>query len=249
MGVDLFEVVYSVGIRFSILNAVFMRTTFDQSCIVRESESHGSPSSHACPRAFVHGWTRWAGWPRVIRCLAKSGVIIRPAGLEAPEQIGRVERRGAMLKKMMSNVIRDTHAPGRESMDMILNECLNADNEMTRHGGFALAQWVPPRLPRSPATMGDEGECLDVSALQAHADGPTTFGVQSRFRSKAREAFVLWDCGERVRRTALRMAAPVVGSNQVGDIVSYCREPRAAEHGWQWRRKTALAKHGHAHVG
>ena len=56
--------------------------------------------------------------------LAKNGGMIRPAGLEAPEQIGRVERRGAMLKKMMSKspVTRDTHASGRESMDMILSE-------------------------------------------------------------------------------------------------------------------------------
>ena len=29
--------------------------------------------------------------------------------------------------------------------------------------------------------MGDEDECLDVGALQAYADGPTTFGVQSRY--------------------------------------------------------------------
>ena len=65
--------------------------------------------------------------------------MIRLAGLEAPEQIGRVERRGDMLKKMMSKVIKDTHASGRESMDMILSECLNAANEMTRHEGFAPA--------------------------------------------------------------------------------------------------------------
>ena len=45
--------------------------------------------------------------------LAQKGVAIRPAGLEAPEQIGRVERQGAMLKKMMSKVIKDTHASGR----------------------------------------------------------------------------------------------------------------------------------------
>ena len=51
---------------------------------------------------------------------------------------------------------------------------------------------------------------------------------------KAREAFVRWDCGERVRRAALRKAAPVVGSYQVGDIVSYCGEARAGEHGLQW---------------
>ena len=38
-------------------------------------------------------------------------------------------------------------------MDMILSECLNAANEMTRHGGLASAQWVLSRLPRNPATM------------------------------------------------------------------------------------------------
>ena len=206
-----------------------MGATYDQTWIVRESESLGSPSSHACLRAFVHGWTRWAGWPTLVRCdrgthnrgvfgstLAKNGVAIRPSGLEAPEQIGRVERRGAMLKKMMSKVIKDTHASGRESMDMILSECFNAANEMTRHGGFAPVQWVLSRVPRNPATMGDEDECLDVGALHARADGPTTFGVQSHYRAKAREAFVQWDCGGRVRRAALRKAAHVVGFYQVG---------------------------------
>ena len=37
MGVDVFEIVDSVGMRFSILNAVCMRTTYDQARIVRES--------------------------------------------------------------------------------------------------------------------------------------------------------------------------------------------------------------------
>ena len=129
-----------------------------------------------------------------------------------------------MLEKMMSKVIKDTHASGTESMDMILSACLNAVNGMTLHGGFAPAQWVLSRLPRTPATMGDEDDCLDVGALQAYADGPTTFGVQSRHRAKAREAFRGWDSGERVRRAEVRKAAPVVGSYQVGDIVSYCRK-------------------------
>ena len=157
VGVDVFEIVDSVGMRFSILNAVCMGITHDQAWIVRRSVNLGSPSSHACLRAVVHGWT---GWPEVVRCdrgtynrsvigstLTKNGVAITPAGLEAPEQIGRVERRGAMLKKMMSKVI-------KESMDMILSECLNAVNEMTRHGGFAPAQWVLSRLPRKPSHHG-----------------------------------------------------------------------------------------------
>ena len=126
VGVDVFQIVDSVGVRFSILNAVCMGNTHDQAWVVRESETLGSPSSHACLPAFVHGWTRRAGWRKLVRSdrgthsrgvfgssLAKNGVMIRPAGLEAPEQIGRVERRGGMLKKMMSKVIKDKHASGR----------------------------------------------------------------------------------------------------------------------------------------
>ena len=115
--------------RFSILNAVCMETTHDQAWIVRESESLGSPSSKACLRAFVHGWTRWAGRSQLDRCdrgthnggvfgstLTKNGAAIRPVGLEVPEQFGRVERRNDMSNKMMSKVIKDT-------MDMIVSEC------------------------------------------------------------------------------------------------------------------------------
>ena len=129
VAVDEFEIVDSVGTRFSIFNAVCMGTTYDQAWIVRESENLGSPSSHACLRAFVHGWTRWACWPKLVRCdrgthnggvfgstLAKNGVVIRPAGLEAPEQIGRVERRGDMLKKMMVES-HQGHARFRQRVD------------------------------------------------------------------------------------------------------------------------------------
>ena len=223
-----------------------MGTTYDQAWILRESDTRFSIVT--CTSASFRSWLDALGWSAQAcslrpgnttrgvfsLTLAQNGVAIRPAGLEAPEQIGRVERRGDMLKKMMSKVTKDTHASGRESMDMILSECLNAATEMTRHGGFAPAEWVLSRLPRNPATMGDEDECLDVGALQAHADGPTTFGVQSRYRAKARGAFVRWDCGERVGRATLRKAAPAIGSYQVGDRVSYCREARASGHGLQW---------------
>ena len=56
-------------------------------------------------------------------------------------------------------------------MDMLLSGCLNAANEMIRHGGSLPAQWVFSRLPRSLA-IGDD----IFTAPQAHADGLTTFG-------------------------------------------------------------------------
>ena len=117
----MFEIIDSADVLFSILNAVCVGTTYDQAWIVRESEVHDSPSSQVCLQACVRGWTRRAGWLRLVRCdrethnrgifssiLAKKGVVARPAGLEAPEQNGRVERRGDMLKKMMSKITKDT---------------------------------------------------------------------------------------------------------------------------------------------
>ena len=66
-------------------------------------------------------------------------------------------------------------------------------------------------------------------------------------------------CGERVRRAAMRKAALVVGSYQVGDTVSYCREARAGEHGLQWsvglrligfeKDRNSSEKRNRAHVG
>ena len=87
------------------------------------------------------------------------------------------------LKKRMSKVIKDTHASGRESMDMILSECLNAVNEITRHGGFAPALWVLSRLPRNPS---HHGSTKDVGALQVHADWTDNLRLQSHHRARAR---------------------------------------------------------------
>ena len=76
---------------------------------------------------------------------------------------------------------------------MILSESLNAINELSRHGGFAPVQWVLSKFPRTPATQGDEEEAADIGAIQGHVDGPTQFGLQSRCRAEARDAFIRWD--------------------------------------------------------
>ena len=67
VGVDVFDVVDSVGM-FSILNAVCVGITYERAWVVKESETLGSPSSHACLPAFVHGWTRWAVWLGLVCC-------------------------------------------------------------------------------------------------------------------------------------------------------------------------------------
>ena len=75
-----------------------------------------------------------------MQTMTKKGVRIRPAGLESPEQIGRVERRNQTLKTMLNRVIKETHAKGRQEVDMALAECISAINDMSRHRGYASVQ-------------------------------------------------------------------------------------------------------------
>ena len=90
-----------------------------------------------------------------------------------------------MLNTMMKRVIKETNAICEDAMSMILTESVNAVNEMVRHGGFAPCQWVLSKLPRAPATQGDEEEFADIGAIQSHIDGPTAFALQNRYRQKA----------------------------------------------------------------
>ena len=248
IGVDVFEVKDAAGTFYDLLNVVDYGTTFQQAFIVREGQTNGVPSSSNCLDAFVKGWSRPFGWPKLLaadrgmhnrgvfgQTMSKKGVRINPAALESPEQIGRVERRNQTLKQMLNKVIKETNVIGRHQLDMALSECINALNELSRHGGFAPVQWVLAKFPRQPATMGDEDERHDIGAIQAHFDGPTEFALQSKYRLEAREAFIRWDCGSRIQRGYLRNAVPVPGPYKVGDIVSYCRRARAGEAaGIQW---------------
>jgi hypothetical protein len=242
VGVDVVEVKDAAGTFYDILNIVDYGTTMQQAGIVRVGDNNGVPSSANCLDFFHRGWLRPYGWPKYCavdrgthnrgvfaQTLGKNGVRINPAALESPEQIGRVERRNATLKHMLIKVIKETNAIGREQVEMALTESITAINEMSRHGGFALVQWVLAGFPRKPATQGDEDECFDICALQGFQDGPTPVAIQSKYRQEAREAFVKWDCGSRVQRGILKNAVPVPGPYKVGDIVSYCRRERKEE--------------------
>eukprot|EP00973_Karenia_brevis_P095289 12426664-Karenia_brevis.AAC.1 len=68
VGVDALDIKDTRGRLYNILNAADYGTTFQQAWIVREADVHGNPSSSSCLKAFVHGWTRWAGWPEKVAC-------------------------------------------------------------------------------------------------------------------------------------------------------------------------------------
>ena len=85
----------------------------------------GQPSSAKCLQKFMKYWASPFGWPKVITHdrglhnrgafaygLAAHGVLIRQAGLESPEHIGRCERHGGILKRAFRRIVRQQQPDG-----------------------------------------------------------------------------------------------------------------------------------------
>jgi hypothetical protein len=89
----------------------------------------------------------WAGWPNIVTCdrglnnrgafekgLEANGVCVRNSGLEAPEQIGRGERLGGILKRNVLGLIKKRQIVGRERMEMMASTAFETKTDVAREG-------------------------------------------------------------------------------------------------------------------
>ena len=163
------------------------------------------------------------------KSLSARGIQVINVGVEAPEQIGRVERHGGILKSMVLKVASDLGVSGIEEMKAVVAQCVRQKNSMSRKQGFSPMQWVLGRSPREPGTVMDEESWSDLGSLQLATDEPShEFGKMCKIREAARHAFVKADMGSRVSRAILRKAAPVSKEYQCGDLVCY----KTQQGGW-----------------
>ena len=239
LGIDVLEVKDIVDEPYLCLNILDLGTTFQQVVLLRQG--HGSPSSRECLDSFVSLWVGWAGWPQTLSCdrgvhnrgffartLAQHGVLIRQAGVESPEQIGRVERHGGLFKAVLKRMITEHAVRGFDDIKIALAEAVSTKNNLSRNVGFSPSQWVFRTLPRGPGDQFDEQEFADLGPLQGQLEPGTAFARRAELRASARRAFIREDCGRRVARAVLRKAAPLVGEYATGDIVCYRKE----DQGW-----------------
>ena len=111
LGIDLFEVIDIDGAKLQVLNMVCVGTTFQLAHVVRQGL--GQCSSSTWLKALLDRCFSWAGHPVQIICdrgLHNRGVLqeymdehtssVFHTPQESPEGIGRVERRGGLLKGM-----------------------------------------------------------------------------------------------------------------------------------------------------
>ena len=100
-------------------------------------------------------WVSWAGYPTEVitdrglhnrgvfaRELAAAGVYCASIGLEAPYQLGKVERRGATWKTGAAKVIESRSISGIRAMAAMASEVTYIVNEKNCTGGFSARTWT-----------------------------------------------------------------------------------------------------------
>ena len=108
-------------------------------CHVREGD--GLPTSKKCFMKFKTYWVDRFGFPEAVTCdrglnhrccfrkaLLAEGVYIRSTALEAPEQLGRAERHGDILKKLYKPVCRAHTIVGEKKAKGCMMVCYNTKN-------------------------------------------------------------------------------------------------------------------------
>ena len=195
-----------------------------------------APSHHAGPAAKLVSemWFSWAGTP--------SKVYVDPAGEFRPEewltfmqgvnaqlflttepwQRGRIERHGDVVKHMLERLDADQVISSEESFDAALLQCFQAKNALVRQQGYSPEQIV---LGKSVALPGSNNTSDENTAAHLLMEGqePETELQRQRLelRCRARQAYLLADNEQAIRRATLRKSTPARGPYQANQWVLY----------------------------
>ena len=115
--------------------------------------------------------------------MSVASVQVTNIGLEAPYQLGKVERAGKTWKHMMKKAVHAKQVKGLADMRLLASEMNAVRNDTARVGGFSPSQWCLGKLPRRQAgEQVDSEEFADVGSIQARVDGQTEFAKKGRIQ-------------------------------------------------------------------
>ena len=144
ISVDTFIVKDMAGTKHKILSIVDMGTLFHVAGIVGQGD--GPPSSADCANMLNRSWLAWAGPPKSVvlvenrgqlqGLLNGHGVLLRFIGLGSPNQLGRGERQGGLLKELIQATVVSRQLTGAKDMEYAVTECSTVKNHRINHRGF-----------------------------------------------------------------------------------------------------------------
>ena len=159
IAIDTFIVKDMSGVKHKILSIVDMGTLFHVAGIVGQGD--GPPSSAECANMLNRSWLAWAGPPKAVvmdrgvenrgqlqGLLKGHGVLLRFIGLGSPNQLGRGERQGGLLKELTQATIMSKQIASVKEMEYAVTECTTVKNHRINHRGFVPSQWVLGYIPK-----------------------------------------------------------------------------------------------------
>ena len=236
VGVDIFSVVDSQGVRFEMMSVLDIGTGFH---LVGLLQGH---SELKMEQTFCEIWSNTFGPPGTLALdletgLQKSfmrycewhGSKVRRAAGQAHWQQGAVERHGRLWKEIFVRVT-DENSVTKEDLPMAITAVNQAINSLRRSAGFSPAQAVWGRDPGLPGELLGDGDpehfdfliSKDRQRAREHA-----------IRIAARTAYFRCQSDSRLRRALLQRSRVVPEELATGDQVYFYRKPHNTKN-WSW---------------
>ena len=206
VGLDIFTIKDALDQPYHVLHVVCVGTGFHIGEVL--GPASGVPGSNRCLQVFLRTWCNWAGFPNNILVdrgthnrgifmteLERRGCKFRLVALEAPYQLGKIERAGGVLKEMMKRVVVANTIIGEDEVQMCLVECLQTKNVQGTIDGFSPAQWVLGKTPKLPGWN---------SGVEDEENFDFVDQDRGAFRESAKLAWAHADSHRRVRAALLR---------------------------------------------
>ena len=95
------------------------------------------------------------------------GTYLRQAGLEAPDQTGRGEQHGGVIKSAMKVVIKEHRVIGKDQMKQVAIIAMEGKSDNITKGGFAPSLLVLGKFPWRPGRLREEDEWGQLGVLAA----------------------------------------------------------------------------------
>eukprot|EP00439_Symbiodinium_sp_Y106_P017981 s9503_g2.t1 len=238
VSVDVFHVFDADRARHELLSVIDHATTFQLVCKI---EGH---SATEFTKKFTQPWGNVFGSPGTISADLETGLQagfakyaefhgckIRSAAGQAHWQQGVIERHGLWFQEILKRVI-DEKSTGAEDIDLAIQACSSAKNELRRRHGFSPNQAVfgrDPRVAEELCSGGDEERFIELMSQdrQRHKE--------VAIRTAARMAFFRTQLDTKFRRSLLQRARVKRGGYRIGELVCFYRIEKVATKRGQWR--------------
>ena len=238
VSIDVFHVLDADRVRHELLSVIDHATTFQLVCKI---EGH---SAAEFTKKFTQLWGNVFGSPGTISAdletglqagLAKyaefHGCKIRSAAGQAHWQQGVIERHGLWFQEIIKRVI-DEKSIGAEDIDLAIQACNSAKNELRRRHGFSPNQAVfgrDPRVAEELCSGGDEERFIALMSQDRQRQ------KEVAIRTAARMAFFRTQLDTKFRRSLLQRARVKRGGYRIGELVCFYRIKKVATKRGQWR--------------